>query len=282
MAKKRMFNLGVLETDAFMDLPLSAQALYFHLNMRADDDGFIGNPKRVTQNIGASIDDLKLLVLKRFLLAFDDGVVVVKHWRMHNAIKRDRYTQTNYIEDLKLLDIKENGAYTLVDSNVLELPRSTDGAQTENEWSTDGAQMPQTCSPDIGLGLVEVSIEKEIPPKGGTKKEGAEVKPERHKYGEYGWVLLTDEQRDKLVSEWGQAEFDRCVRYVDENAQGNGNKNEWKDWNLVLRRCHREGWGKRGYGSNRPSREEPDPNTYDYTGIENEIWKDVLKGGSGT
>lgn len=140
MAKKRMFSLSVLETDAFMDLPLSAQALYFHLCMRADDDGFIGNPKRITDNIGASIDDLKLLIAKRFVLVFEDGVIVIKHWRMHNAIKSDRYIKTNFIEDYSLLQIKENGAYTM--------PRELPGAQMEHKWSTNGAQMAQTCSVD--------------------------------------------------------------------------------------------------------------------------------------
>lgn len=140
MAKKRMFSLGVLETDAFMDLPLSAQALYFHLCLRADDDGFIGNPKRITQNIGASVDDLKLLVAKRFVIVFEDGVIVIKHWRMHNAIKSDRYVRTNYTEDLARLQIKDNGAYTMD-----ELPS---GAQTEHKWITNGAQTAQTCSAD--------------------------------------------------------------------------------------------------------------------------------------
>ena len=142
MAKKRMFSLGVLDTDAFLDMPLSAQALYFHLNLRADDDGFVGNPKRIAQTIGASIDDLKLLVVKRFVIAFEDGVIVIKHWRMHNVIKKDRYTETNYTDDLKMLDIKDNGAYTL-----------KNGAQLEHKRSANGAQMSQTCSTDIGLDI---------------------------------------------------------------------------------------------------------------------------------
>lgn len=150
MAKKRMFNLGVLETDAFLDMPLSTQALYFHLNLRADDDGFVGNPKRITTNIGASLDDLKLLIAKRFVLAFEDGVIVIKHWRMHNAIKKDRYTETNYTEDLLQLDIKENGAYTF-----------RDGALLEHKRSTNGAQMEQTCSADK-VRIEEVSKEKNI------------------------------------------------------------------------------------------------------------------------
>ena len=108
-----MFNNSVLDTDAFLDMPLSAQALYFHLNLRADDDGFISNPKRIQQYIGASEDDLKLLVLKSFVIAFEDGVIVIKHWRMHNTIQSDRYHPTNFQEDFALLGIKENKAYTL-------------------------------------------------------------------------------------------------------------------------------------------------------------------------
>lgn len=113
MAKKRMFNYDVLDTDAFLEMPLSAQALYFHLNMRADDDGFISNPKRVQAYIGASEDDLKLLVVKRFVITFEDGVIVIKHWRMHNTIQKDRYHPTNYQENLARLGIKNNKSYTL-------------------------------------------------------------------------------------------------------------------------------------------------------------------------
>lgn len=117
MAKKRMFNNKVLDSDAFLDMPLSAQALYFHLNLRADDDGFISNPNRVRSYVGASEDDLKILLMKRFVIAFDDGVIVIKHWRMHNTIQKDRYTPTDYQEDLAMLGIKENKAYTLENEN---------------------------------------------------------------------------------------------------------------------------------------------------------------------
>ena len=112
MAKKRMFSIYVIDTDAFLDMPLSAQALYFHLNMRADDDGFIGNPKRVMRLIGSADDDLKLLIAKRFVIQFDDGVIVIKHWRMHNTIRFDRHTPTVYTDELARLQVKENKAYT--------------------------------------------------------------------------------------------------------------------------------------------------------------------------
>ena len=87
MAEKRMFTQKIIDSDAFLDMPLSTQALYFHLNMRADDDGFINNPKRIQRTIGASDDDLKLLIAKRFVICFENGVIVIKHWKMHNTLR---------------------------------------------------------------------------------------------------------------------------------------------------------------------------------------------------
>lgn len=112
MAEKRMFSMRIVDSDAFLDMPLSAQALYFHLNMRADDDGFINNPKKIQRMIGASEDDLRLLIAKRFVLAFQNGVIVIKHWRMHNLLRKDRYNPTQYQEEFKMLDLKPNGSYT--------------------------------------------------------------------------------------------------------------------------------------------------------------------------
>ena len=113
MANKRMFTMKIVDSDAFLEMPLSTQCLYFHLNMRADDDGFIGNPKRICKLIGCNDDDLKLLIAKRFVLVFDNGVIVIKHWRMHNTIQKDRYVPTTYSDELKQLGIKDNKSYTL-------------------------------------------------------------------------------------------------------------------------------------------------------------------------
>lgn len=112
MAERRMFAKTIIDSDAFLDMPLSAQALYFHLSMRADDEGFVGNPKRIRGMIGASEDDLKLLILKRFLLAFDSGVVVIKHWKIHNYIQSDRYKETTYLEEKATLTLDGKKAYT--------------------------------------------------------------------------------------------------------------------------------------------------------------------------
>ena len=113
MAKRRMFSQQITDSDSFLDMPLSAQALYFHLGMTADDDGFVNNPKRIQRVIGANEDDLKLLIAKKFIIAFESGVVVIKHWKINNAIRSDRYTPTVDTEEKDLLSEKSNTAYTL-------------------------------------------------------------------------------------------------------------------------------------------------------------------------
>lgn len=113
MAERRMFAKTIIDSDAFLDMPLSTQALYFHLSMRADDDGFINNPKKIQRMIGATDDDLKLLNAKNFIIPFDSGVVVIKHWKIHNYIQKDRYKETVYKEEKAVLQVKNNGAYTL-------------------------------------------------------------------------------------------------------------------------------------------------------------------------
>ena len=112
MAERRMFAKTITESDAFLDMPLSAQALYLHLAMNADDDGFLNAPKKIQRMIGASEDDLKLLIAKRFVLAFDTGIVVIKHWRMHNTLRKDRYNPTQYQKEFMSLTLKDNGSYT--------------------------------------------------------------------------------------------------------------------------------------------------------------------------
>ena len=104
MAQKRMFSKKITDTDKFLDMPLSTQALYFHLNMDGDDDGFVGNPKTIKKKIGANDNDLDLLVFKQFIIPFENGVIVIKDWRIHNTLRNDRYTPTIYQEEKKALD----------------------------------------------------------------------------------------------------------------------------------------------------------------------------------
>jgi len=111
MAQRRMFSPDIVASDAFLEMPTSSRELYFQLGMYADDDGFV-NPKKIVRLVGASEDDLKVLLAKRFVLPFESGVVVIKHWLIHNLIRKDRYKETRYIDEKKLLKVKENGAYT--------------------------------------------------------------------------------------------------------------------------------------------------------------------------
>lgn len=112
MAKKRMFSLDIVDSDIFLDMPQSTQNLYFHLGMRADDDGFVSSPKKIIKIIGANIDDLKLLLAKNYIQTFDDGIIVITHWKINNYIQKDRYKGTMYQSHLKELSIDENGLYT--------------------------------------------------------------------------------------------------------------------------------------------------------------------------
>ena len=121
MAERRMFAKTIIDSDAFLEMPLSTQSLYFHLSMRADDDGFVNNPKSIQKMIGASDDDLKLLIAKSFILIFESGVIVIKHWRINNYIRNDRYHETVYQEEKALLNIKNNDAYTLGIPSVNQL-----------------------------------------------------------------------------------------------------------------------------------------------------------------
>ena len=112
MAERRMFSKTVIDSDAFIEMPLSAQALYFHLSMRADDDGCVNNPRRIRNDVGAAEDDLKLLIAKRFVIIFESGVVVIKHWRIHNYIQSDRYKPTVYLKEKGSLMVCANKSYT--------------------------------------------------------------------------------------------------------------------------------------------------------------------------
>ena len=111
MAQRRMFSPQIVASEEFLTMPISSQALYFHLGMNADDDGFV-QPKVIMRSIGSGDDDLKVLLTKRFLLHFESGVVVIKHWLIHNLIQKDRYHPTRFQDEKKALYIKENKAYT--------------------------------------------------------------------------------------------------------------------------------------------------------------------------
>ena len=198
MAERRMFAKTIIDSDAFLDMPQSTQLLYFHLSMRADDDGFINNPKSIMRNTKCNEDDLKLLALKKFLIPFESGVVVIKHWKIHNYIAKDRYKETKYKEEKATLFLDENNAYTNCIQPVYEL-------DTQVRLGKD-----RIGKESIGEDNISDSSEPE-PPK----------KPSKHKYGEYKNVLLTDEELQKLKTEYSDYEerIERLSAYVESTGK---------------------------------------------------------------
>lgn len=130
MAEKRMINKSIIDSDLFLEMPLSTQALYFHLILRADDDGFVSNPKKIMRMIGVDDESIRILISKSYIIPFESGVVVIKHWRVHNCIQKDRYKETIYQEEKQRLEIT-NKVYDCAGN--LE----TDCIQNESKMETD-------------------------------------------------------------------------------------------------------------------------------------------------
>lgn len=116
MARRRMFSLDVVDTDKFLDMPSNTQALYFHLGMRADDDGFVSSPKRITKTVNCADDDLKLLIAKGYLIPFESGVVVISDWKINNELKKDRYKPTIHLSEFEKIQTQKNKSYSLIAS----------------------------------------------------------------------------------------------------------------------------------------------------------------------
>jgi len=149
MAERRMFAKTIIDSDAFLEMPQSSQLLYFHLSMRADDEGFINKPKTIMRMVGAKDDDMMILITKKFVLAFESGVIVIKHWRIHNYIRGDRMQGTKYLEEKELLTLDENNSYKFM-SGICQ---------------ADVSQLPGKCHTQDRLGKVrlgKVSIDTTI------------------------------------------------------------------------------------------------------------------------
>lgn len=144
MAERRMFAKTIIDSDAFLEMPQSSQLLYFHLSMRGDDDGFINKPKAIMAMVGCKDDDLKILIAKKFIIPFDTGIIVIKHWKIHNYIAKDRYNETKYKNEKSQLLLDENNAYKLVD----------------NSMYTDCIQPVYNCETQVRLGKVRLGNKK--------------------------------------------------------------------------------------------------------------------------
>lgn len=147
MAAKRMFSREIIESDLFLEMPLTTQALYFHLGMRADDEGFVNSPKKILREINCSNDDLKLLIAKGYVICFESGIIVITHWNMHNTIQKDRFKSTIYVEEKARLTTDSNKKYILPDS-------------AESNCLPSGNQMDTECIQDVSILETQYRLDK--------------------------------------------------------------------------------------------------------------------------
>lgn len=219
--------MKIVDSDAFKEMPLSAQALYFHLGMNADDEGFLNNAKSVQRSILASDDDMKLLIAKNFIIPFESGVIVIKHWKMHNQIQPSRIKPTQYIEEKRLLEVKENKAYTL-NMNIVD------------KTSTNCQQNVSTCCQNTAeirldkIRLDKCSVDKKSIDSESDDSTSAPKKPPKHKYGEYQNVKLTDNEYVNLSTAYGAELRDKAIKFLDEYIEEKGYKS--KSHNLAITR----------------------------------------------
>ena len=202
MAERRMFAKTIVLSDAFLDMPLSTRCLYFTLGMFADDDGFVNNPKSIMRQVGASIDDMNLLIAKKFIISFQSGVIVIKHWRIHNYIQKDRYKESKYIDEKATLMVDGKGAYTECIQDVSKMDTQGSigkvslelGKDRVVEGSEDGNHGNEELS-------TELSTDNQFELQNGSLGRGV--------------VLLTPEQDEALLDKLG---FDAYNHYISKLA----------------------------------------------------------------
>lgn len=199
MADRRMFTKKVTDDDNFLNLSSSAQALYLHLSMSADDDGFCNQVSVSMFKAHASVQDLQALIEKRYIYQFESGVVVIKHWRMANALRKDRYTPTAFQEEKKQLQLKDNGAYT---------------------WLPDGCHVVADCLPQDSIG--KDSIGKDNIVEDNTKRSSRFTPP------------TIEEVRAYCLERNNRVDPERFVDFYSSKGWMVG-KSKMKDWMAAVR-----------------------------------------------
>ena len=228
MAERRMFAKTIIDSDAFLEMPTTSQLLYFHLSMRADDDGFVNKPKSLMRMVGCKDDDLKLLFVKKFLIPFESGVVVIKHWKIHNYIRKDTYTETKYKEEKATLELDENSAYRLADATPLQL---------RDESVTSPSTQDRLGQVSTGKDSVGKDIEEAEPP---TRSKRF-IPP------------TVDEVREYCQERGNCVDPQRFVDYYSSNGWMVG-KTKMKDWKAAVRT-----WEQREKAQSRPTTKSSNP-----------------------
>lgn len=213
MAEKRMFTKKITDSDTFIELSSAAQALYFHLNQGADDDGFNNQVQMAMWKAHASIDDLKVLIAKNYIIRFESGVIAIKHWRMHNTLRKDRYTTTNFQEELAQLGIKDNGSYTLGCQVVAKrLPQSSVVKNSIDKYSVvecSEMETKKSCDDSDNVENYEDDCEEDY--------------DNKLKYFNKR-VILSDNQLEDLLEKLGLELFDEYVSRLTAFIEKNGAK----------------------------------------------------------
>lgn len=229
--------MKIVDSDAFLDMPLSTQCLYFHLNMRADDDGFIDNPKRVMKIVGASQDDLKLLTAKRFILAFESGVMVIKHWRMHNTLSQSRYHATQYVDEKSMLKLKENGSYSLENGTEIDDEKLIEMSKRQCRRTKDEQKTNTDIDLDIDkeLDLIKYIVEY-LNQTCGTRYKHSTVNTQKHIRARLKDGYVFEDFKtviDKKAKEWKGTDMEKYLcpdtlfgskfeKYLNQNISGGG------------------------------------------------------------
>ena len=203
MAERRMFAKTIIDSDAFLEMPTTSQLLYFHLSMRADDDGFVNKPKSLMRMVGCKDDDLKLLFVKKFLIPFESGVVVIKHWKIHNYIRKDTYTETKYKEEKATLEMDENNAYRLTGGSPLQLRDESVTSPSTQDRLGKVSTGKDRLGEDIEEAEPPTRSKRFVPPAVDEVREyceerGNSVDPQR--FVDYYSSNRTWEQREKTQS----------------------------------------------------------------------------------
>lgn len=252
MAQRRMITRYVTDDDNFMSLSSSAQALYLHLNMGADDDGFNNQVTVSMFKAHASVDDLKALLEKRYIYQFENGVIVIKHWRMANALRKDRYTPTVWQEEKKMLQIKDNEAYTMQDGNHLA-----------TNWQPNGNQ----TATQVSIGKDSIGKVNNNGAQGTTARTTQRhfVKPSMEEVHKYFW--------EKGGS---HDDADRFYDYYESNGWTIGKQSKkMSDWKASVRNWLRNDFNRKPQNK-RPdfliSREEPSEEEQKKAQLEAEEW----------
>lgn len=224
MAQRRMFSLLVTDTDTFLDMPLSTQALYFHLGMHGDDEGFVGSPKRIARSIGCNADDLKVLAAKGFIIVFESGVVVIRDWNVNNTLQNDRFHKSIYTEERAQLSLTKGKRYEF--ASVMESACIQDGSNMDTGCIQNDSRM----EPELNITKPNITKQRIYNSPTKTKPETVERSKPRQKR----FIPPTIEEVEAYIREKGyNVDAERFIAHYESNGWMVG-KSPMKSWKAAL------------------------------------------------